>query len=194
MSCRNYRPSKSYFCITNNSEEISKPWVICAFVAACFCRLKHAVDRHINGEKSYDKQLERLNHLHGERIKKKREALRNFKKMCKEQRLLEHSNADESKNPVWAAVGSGLGMNMLQSVFWMNVWDAWSKVHGTTLFCFLIYSSVLCCRILMTGEVRSVKSLTIALFILQRFWISCVNWTLLVLSWVYFPSFKDART
>ncbi|KAM3725193.1 Nicotinamide phosphoribosyltransferase [Dirofilaria immitis] len=49
-------------------------------------RLKHAVDRHLNGENSYDSQLERMERERGVKIKKKRAAKRELKKSYAQER------------------------------------------------------------------------------------------------------------
>uniref|UniRef100_A0A0N4Z2B2 RF_PROK_I domain-containing protein n=1 Tax=Parastrongyloides trichosuri TaxID=131310 RepID=A0A0N4Z2B2_PARTI len=47
-------------------------------------RLKHVLDRHINGDNCYDAQLEKLEKEREERNKKQREKKRNLKKMLHE--------------------------------------------------------------------------------------------------------------
>uniref|UniRef100_A0A1I8EEK2 RF_PROK_I domain-containing protein n=1 Tax=Wuchereria bancrofti TaxID=6293 RepID=A0A1I8EEK2_WUCBA len=64
-------------------------------------RLKHAVDRHLNGENSYDAQLERMERERGARNKRKRAVIREMKKIYAQERC--NSNSDElNVNPIGA--------------------------------------------------------------------------------------------
>ncbi|VDK89380.1 unnamed protein product [Onchocerca ochengi] len=49
-------------------------------------RLKHAVDRHLNGENSYDAQLGRMEHERSVKTKRKRATIRELKKLYAEER------------------------------------------------------------------------------------------------------------
>ncbi|KAL3983125.1 RF-1 domain family protein [Acanthocheilonema viteae] len=56
-------------------------------------RLKHAVDRHLNGENSYDAQLERMERERSAKNKRKRAAVRELKKIYAQER----SNSEGEK-------------------------------------------------------------------------------------------------
>lgn len=62
-------------------------------------RLKHAVDRHLNGENSYDAQLKQMGHEKSEGIKKKRTAARELKKLCVQERLKVKCLKETSRSP-----------------------------------------------------------------------------------------------
>ncbi|EFO19652.2 hypothetical protein LOAG_08838 [Loa loa] len=49
-------------------------------------RLKHAVDRYLNGENSYDAQLERMERERGAMNKRKKAVIRDLKKMYSQER------------------------------------------------------------------------------------------------------------
>nr|CRZ25072.1 Bm5939 [Brugia malayi] len=62
-------------------------------------RLKHAVDRHLNGENSYDAQLERMERERGAKNKRKRAVIREMKKIYAQERC--NSDSDElDVNPI----------------------------------------------------------------------------------------------
>ncbi|VDN89751.1 unnamed protein product [Brugia pahangi] len=64
-------------------------------------RLKHAVDRHLNGENSYDAQLERMERERGAKNKRKRAVIREMKKIYAQERC--NSDSDElDVNPIQA--------------------------------------------------------------------------------------------
>uniref|UniRef100_A0A915PNP8 Prokaryotic-type class I peptide chain release factors domain-containing protein n=1 Tax=Setaria digitata TaxID=48799 RepID=A0A915PNP8_9BILA len=63
-------------------------------------RLKHAVDRHLNGENSYDAQLGRMERERGERIKRKRATIRELKKFYVQEQTFHSGHEETDFNPV----------------------------------------------------------------------------------------------
>ncbi|EJW88561.1 hypothetical protein WUBG_00526 [Wuchereria bancrofti] len=76
-------------------------------------RLKHAVDRHLNGENSYDAQLERMERERGARNKRKRAVIREMKKIYAQERC--NSNSDElNVNPIGAVQCKKIAVTLLE--------------------------------------------------------------------------------